>query len=136
MQTTKLITYIYIDLYFTKYSSQTHTQVNETKRKERKITLNKCPNQAPECIHNERYNGAVNDQLKEMIIKQQNICGGNRCVFSILQKTESDEQERRLSGSEFHIVGAPKAKERRPSEVRRSGTVRRLELEKRRLRYG
>jgi hypothetical protein len=30
-------------------------------------------------------------------------------------KTGSDEQERRLSGSEFHIVGVAKAKDRRPS---------------------
>ena len=38
--------------------------------------------------------------------KDEDIYGGKRNVFSLLQKDESDEQLRRASGREFQIVGA------------------------------
>jgi hypothetical protein len=74
--------------------------------------------------------------IKRRIVTIAKIYGGNRWVFSPLLKTGSEEQERKLSDSEFHMVGAAKAKERLPSAVRTSGIVSRLELEERRLRVG
>ena len=45
------------------------------------------------------------------------IYGGKRCVFSLLQKVETEEQDRRSGGSLFHTVGAAKEKERLPIDV-------------------
>jgi hypothetical protein len=70
-------------------------------------------------------------RINSGLSRNKNIYGGNRWVFNPLQKTGSDEQERKFSGNEFHIVGAAKAKERRPREERIAGIVKRLELYRR-----
>ena len=64
------------------------------------------------------------------------ISGGNRYVLSLLQKVLREVQLRRENDSEFHMVGAAKANERLPNEVRRSGTCRRQQSDERRLRAG
>src|SRR5437870_13149920 len=56
--------------------------------------------------------------------------------LSLLQKVETEEQERRSGGNLLHSVGAAKEKERLPRFVRINGTVSRLASKERRLREG
>ena len=64
------------------------------------------------------------------------IYGGKRCVLSLPQKVEMEEQERRSGGKEFQTVGAANEKERLPIDVRILGTTSRLASEERSLRKG
>ena len=68
--------------------------------------------------------------LKGQPNNQERNYGGNRYVFSMIQKVERAEQERRRKGREFHSAGSAKAKACLPPAAITSGTVRVAESDK------